>query len=545
MLSQAPGGGTGGEVDIASSSNILISGPNTDVAADLAGLSGSTLVLDSSDLSAFGADSLLIGGYRTPTSEGEQVTVLTDNLLVDNAGASTVVIGTTLKGLSGPDVILASNGRLTLASGAEITQSGKPSNSAETLSIGNVGTAGSGDGALIRVSSDSSAAIVRNGVTASTSGPDLTIGAGASITGAGLILDSTSASTLDPSANLSGETVSIDSGQINLVLDNSEPAAGLVLSSSVLAGLQGSVQALSLLSYSSIDIYGSGEIGGAADNSGNYPIQSFALHAGEITGENGGTVTINANRVTLDNSGGGTSLGIAPTPAGGFVVNANVIQLGGGIGVNTLNLDGYASVDLNAAKGIVLAATGPVSVEDASSNPVSVKGVATLETAGNLAITTPLIVGSTGSNETIEANGTLDVASSGSTATVTGGLGATLQLTGSSVTVDSNIVLPSGDISIEANGPGGNVVIGGRLDTGGTAQFFNDVTKYTSGGQISLASDSGSIILNSDGTISVAANAGGGNAGSLTISAPDGTFIHNGSLLGQGGAGGQGGSFSA
>ncbi|HEY0256760.1 MAG TPA: filamentous hemagglutinin family protein [Candidatus Methylacidiphilales bacterium] len=43
----------------------------------------------------------------------------------------------------------------------------------------------------------------------------------------------------------------------------------------------------------------------------------------------------------------------------------------------------------------------------------------------------------------------------------------------------------------------------------------------------------------------MAANAGGGNAGSLTISAPDGTFIHNGSLLGQGGAGGQGGSFSA
>ncbi len=381
-------------------------------------------------------------------------------------------------------------------------------------------------------------------VTANTSGPSLTIGAGAIISGGSLILDSTSATVLDPSASLSGQSVSINSGQINLVLDGSAPTSGLVLSGSALAGLQGSAQGLSLLSYTSIGIYGSGDIGGAADASGNYPIESFALHAGEITNENGGTVTINAQTVTLDNSGGGTASGNAPAPAGGLVVNAGVIQLGGGSGVNTLDLDGYASVQLNASSGVVLAATAATSVEDASGNPVSVKGAATLQTTGDLTITTPLVVGATGSDETIKATGSVTVASSGSTGTVTSGLGATLALSGSSVTVDSNIVLPSGTIDIEATGPGGNVVVGGRLDTTGTVQPFSDVLEYTSGGQISLASDSGSVVLNPGGTITVAANAGGGNAGSVTISASNGTFVHNGSLLGQPGAGGQGGSFT-
>ncbi len=38
VMSQAPTGGNGGQVDIASTSNILISGPNTDVAGDIADL---------------------------------------------------------------------------------------------------------------------------------------------------------------------------------------------------------------------------------------------------------------------------------------------------------------------------------------------------------------------------------------------------------------------------------------------------------------------------------------------------------------------------
>jgi filamentous hemagglutinin len=531
VSSQVPSGGLGSQVDIASPSDILISGPNT----NLSGVSGSTLVLSSSDLSAFGADSLLIGGYRTSTTAGTNVTVTTNNLTVDNSGAA----------LTGPDIILTSNDKLTLDSNADVEQSGALSSPAQTLLFGTASTAGSGDGVLVRVSSDSSAQIIRSGVDGS-SGPSLVIGTDIKIAGTSLILDSTSATALDPTASLSGSAVSINTGQISLVLDNSLPTSGLVLSSAALASLQNSAQALSLLSYSSIDIYenGTGSIGTAPDASGNYQVKSLTLDADEIRGFDGGTVTINSQSVTLDNTPGGTPVPLGGVPANGsLVINAGTIQLGGGSGANVLNIDGYANVNFNASGGILLAATASAA-KDSSGN--AVPGTSTLATAGALQITTPVITGATGANQTINANGALTINPlvGGSTATVAGGLGATLNLGGASITENSSIQLPSGTLNVTANGSGANITVGGMLDVSGTAEPFNDLIEYTSGGKISLTSDTGSVILNPGSTVTVAANSGGGNAGSLTVSASNGVFTNNGTLLGQSGVAGEGGTFA-
>jgi filamentous hemagglutinin len=536
VSSQAANGGLGGEVDIASSSNILITGPQTDVSADLSASTGPTLLLDSSDLSAFGADSLLIGGYRTSTTAGTSVAVLTNDLTVDNSGAA----------LKGPDVILASNQTLTLDAGADVQQSGSLSSPAETLLLGNTTVAGSGNGALVRVTSDASAQTIRAGVNGA-SDPDLIIGAGVKITGASLTLDSTATTLLDPTANLSGNAVAINSGQISLVLDGSQPGSGLVLSGAALAGLQSSAKALSLLSYSSIDIYenGTGAIGAAADASGKFQVQSLALHADDIRGFDGGTVAINAQNVILDNSTGAVPQVIGSTPSGGeLVVNAGTIQLGGGSGTNVLNIDGYSTVNLNASKGVLIAATASAA-KDSSGNPI--EGSASLVTAGGLQITAPVVTGATEADLTIMANGALaiDSTSSSASSTLAGGLGATLNLVGTSVTENSLIQLSSGDLGIKATGAAGNIEVGGTLDVSGTAQTFNDLIKYTSGGQISLKSDLGSVILDSGSTVTVAANAGGGNAGGLTVSAANGSFQFAGAYLeGQAGAGGQSGTFS-
>ncbi len=481
VAASTPAGGLGSQVDIASPSDILISGPNT----DLSGVGGATLVLDASSLSAFGADSLLIGGYRTSSAGGAAVMVTTDHLTLDNAGAA----------LAGPDLILASNQTLILAPGADIEQAGTLSSPAETLSFGNAGTAGSGNGALLRVSGDASAQISRAGVNGSA-GPSLVIGAGAKIAGAGLILDSTAATSLDPSANLHGEAISLNSGRISLVFDGSRAASGLVLSSAALGGLQASAQALSLLSYSTIDLYGTGAIGNAPDASGDYPLQSLALHADEIRGFDSGAVTIQAGSVTLDNSPGGISSPLGGTPAGGtLTVNAGVIRLGGGSGANALNIDGYAEVNLNANSGLFLTATSSAA-QDSSGNPIP--GAASLASAGNLHVTTPVITGATGADLTVTAQGalTIDPSAPGSATPPAGGLGATLNLVGSSVTENSRIQLPSGNLSIEATGANGNIVIGGTLDVSGTAQAFTDLTEFTSGGKISLTSAAGFVVLN-------------------------------------------------
>ena len=525
VLSQTPSGGLGSQVDIASPSNILISGPNT----DLSQVPANTLVLDSSALSAFGADSLLVGGYRTSTAAGDAVTVTTDQLTVDNNGTA----------LTGPDVILASNQSLTLDAGADVEQSGTLSSSAGTLLLGNSTSAGSGDGILLRVSSDPSAQINRLGVD-STSGPSLSIGAGVKLSGSGLILDSTSATSLDSTASLSGDSVSINSGQISLVLDQSQPASGLVLSSDALNSLQSSARAVSLLSYSSIDLYedGSGTIGSAADATGHYQVQSLALHAREIRGFDGGTVTINAQNVTLDNSAGGAVSSPVPSPVGGLVVNSGTLQIGGGSGSNTLSLEGYANVNLNASQGVLIAATTSAA-KDSSGNPI--QGSANLITSGNLQITTPLITGATAAHETITANGALTINASSTTASVTGGLGATLNLVGNTIVENSTIRLSSGSLSLNAQG---DLTVGGTLDVGGTAQPYHDLTEYTSGGQLNLTSQTGSVILSSGSTVSVAANAGGGNAGSLAVSALAGQFINAGTINGRGGVSGQGGKFT-
>src|SRR5205085_546737 len=116
---------------------------------------------------------------------------------------------------------------------------------------------GSGDGTLLRVSSDAGAQVVRSGVSASTV-PNMVIGDGALISGISITLDSTYGTDLSPTAILIGQTVSLNSGQISIALDGSSPVTpGLVLAGNSLQTLQ-STQSLSLLSYSSLDIYGFG-----------------------------------------------------------------------------------------------------------------------------------------------------------------------------------------------------------------------------------------------------------------------------------------------
>ena len=121
--------------------------------------------------------------------------------------------------------------------------------------------------------------------------PKEVIGRDVRVAGASVTLDSTAGMTLDSSATISGTAVNLDSGQISIQLPDAPelpPTTGLVLSGTALENLQ-AAQFLSLLSYSSIDIYGTGTIG-RRDASGTPIAENFSLHAGSIRGfNNGGT----------------------------------------------------------------------------------------------------------------------------------------------------------------------------------------------------------------------------------------------------------------
>jgi len=500
IFAQGAANARGGFVDIASPLDILIAGPGANGGPGV-------LTLDASQLSGFGAESLLIGGVRESGADGAAVTVRTNNITVDNAGSP----------LSAPDIILVARQDLTLAPGAELFATGPLPAGAEALFIGDPLVAGSGDGTLVRVSSGEAGAVQRSGVTSSTV-PTLTVGAGATVSGYSLTLDSTYGTSLDPTANIDGQNISLNSGQITLVFDSPGVVAasdGLVLSGSALSDLE-AARSLSLLSYSTIDLYGTGTF----DASG-----SLALHAAEIRGFNtaGGTLAISARReLTLDNSAGLAGSAETGPLDGTLQFDASSITIGTG----QLAIEQYANVVLNAPAGIRLTGTGGLSA------------------SGAMTITTARITAEESATQGITAGGALIIeppagASAGS---VAGGLGASVTLTGASLLVNSDIILPSGLLTLHATT--GDVEVGGILDLGGEAQTFYDVTKYTSGGQVRLVSDAGSVLLAEGSLIDVSAQPGGGNAGGLAIATPQGTFLLDGTLLASGGEGGLDGEFA-
>ncbi len=493
LTAAAPETARGALVDISSPLDILIAGP---------AVTGGTgvLTLNSTDLSSFSAQSLLIGGVRQTGPEGTTVSVKTNRVTVDNAGAP----------LTGGDIILVSGGSITLADGAEIEQTGTAR--AETLVFGN-GTAGSGNGTLLRLSGDTTAQVLRQAITAAA-GPALNIGAGVRLAGTSLTLDSTAAMTLDATARLLSQAINVNSGRISLALDNPgqlQPDAGLVLTGDALRDLQNAAN-LSFLSYSSLDIYGTGQVG-------RDTTQNLALHAAQIRGFNnaGGTASFNAANVLLDNVAGGSVPGSSGAAGGTMAIDAAVIRTG----VNTVQVDQFSRLELNATGGILMEGSGG------------------LAASGLAVLTTPLLTAGPGAIQSLSAGAALEI-TGGGTPSVVPGLGARLTLTGASVNNTADIVLPSGGITLQATA--GDVMAGGRIDTAGTSQRFYDVTGYTGGGNVSLRSDAGDVRIT--GSVSVAAPAAGGDAGRLTISAPQGVVAVTGHLAGAGGAGGTDGTVS-
>jgi filamentous hemagglutinin family protein len=380
-----------------------------------------------------------------------------------------------------------------------------------------------GDGALLRVGSDPAAQITRSGVAGTTS-PTLTVGSGAKIIGARAILDSTNVTNLDSSATFAAGSLSLDSGRISVLLNQPGTVAttgSLVLGGSALQSLQASTSSLSLLSYSTLDLYGTGTLGSAT-------LASLALHAGAIRGytnstDPSATVTVAAKSVQLDNGGSGFAPTVAGPVSGALVVKADTLTLGAG----QLAVENYAGVTVDATGGVMAKDTGGLTV-----------------TGGDLTFNTPLITGAAGALQSIATDGRLSLQSVSGTATITPGLGASLSLTGAAVDSATMIQLPSGSLTVVAT-TGDLSVTGGALDVSGTARHFFDVNKYTNGGQISLMADAGDLTIGSDAKISVAADADGGSAGTLAVAAPVGTFsIAEGVVNGTAGAGGLGGNFS-
>ena len=494
LLAQAAG--RGAAVDISSFANIVLKGGSS--GAPLA----SQVALQTRVLDSWGIDSLLIGGIRHRGADGTTVDVKTRGLTLDNPGGR----------FSGSEIILASRSKLTLTDGSSLASEGELTDAAETLLV-------SGDGTLLRVSSDPAAGMLRSGLTSSNT-PLMSIGAGTNIAAPSVILDSSYGTVLSPLAKIDAENLTLASGQISVVfgnatgvLDGSVVAPHLTLAGVTLENVQHAA-ALTLQSYRSIDFYGSGVIGGTA-------LGKVTLSGSGLRGYQQGTgeVVIQAKDVSLGNPSAAAVPAALASLAGGLTINAETIHLG----ANQVALSGYQKLSLNASNRLVFEGDGAFS------------------TAGDLQANTPLITGTQGASYSINTARAITLTRSGASPLITGGLGASLAIQGASIAANTAILLPSGLLTLRASG--GPLEIGGSLSVAGTSRAFNDLVRFSDAGTITLESSTGDVTLAPGSVVSVAAAAAGGNAGTLGVSASQGVFANSGSIYGQAGSDGMAGKF--
>jgi hypothetical protein len=301
LSTAAASGGRGAQVDIGGSEIAVIATSDQAVAGD------GTLYVTAGSLSNLNAASLLVGGTRTDNTDG--TTTL-------NVTASSVrVSNTEATPLSAGEIILVGTGAVKVDDGSAITATDSLTDTRDgAYVIGS--TTKSGTGALLRVANGSQRAVER---TNATSAAALHVGS-ALLKGSAILFDSSGSDTISASLKLSGEkSVAISAPQIGIGVD---PAnySGTVASAALAALLGKDGATLILRSQSSIDIAG-----------GDYSFGNITLDAQTLSSTDGGSVTINADTVTLGNSTGYSGVcNSCVAGDGSLTFNADEILFSGG-----------------------------------------------------------------------------------------------------------------------------------------------------------------------------------------------------------------------
>jgi filamentous hemagglutinin family protein len=487
-------------------------------------------------LNALNAESLVLGGTRNGTDPETGVTQLdlrdtgSDGLAL--YGAKTVRVdtrsGAAGAGLNGPDIVIAARESVVLEEGSSVSASGGAHADALTL----VGSGAAADGALLRVGSGE-LALPQRDAPAGQKGV-LTLGSGARISGRSVVLDSTlntenrgaviKLPAADGTLALTGSTISVGEVTGN--------EGGLIFGNEALAAL-GNPSGLTLKSYGSLNLYGTVTLGSNA-------LDRLTIDAIGIGGyRNAGKAQrIVARNIVLSDSRplpSAASAFAAGTGNGVLTVSAQTVSFG-----NTPQASGSAAgfavrgfdqVRIDASRGVVMSGKGQYAVDSA------------------VRIDTPKISAATGASVELTATGALTLTGRGGVPGTDAGVGGALSLRAQTIAVQTLIDMPSGRISAAADG---DVTLGvlpdgagsGRIVAAGVLRDYLGRKVATPGGTVSLASANGNVVVQSGASIDVSAAADGGDAGAVSLSAPQGTVsVADGSLKAASTGGAAGGEF--
>ncbi len=518
--SQPGVGGKGAWVDF--------NGPNFEIVnAAGTGTAGLGFVeLTSSALNNLGAESLLIGGVRTPTATGTSVAVGATSVVVNNSGAT----------LSGAEIMLVAKNAVTVKAGSSVQGNGVYSSKPQNLTFGDAAT--SGDGALLRVSSSEQVTVTRNN-SLGVSGT-LTVENGATVSAQNSVLfDASFVTSIGGAATLKGKALSVAANTIDIG-NGSSGVNSLGLTSALLNQMQ-NFQNITLHSYNDINFFGAATLGGL-DAQGKHLISNLALNAMSLNGVNnaGSTASIDAANVMLMNNNTAVRSAV-PSGSGTLKISADKIVLGEGAKNKTIDkaktIRGFDNVELNAAQTISGQDVGELILTSANVNAHSLvlRGTVTGVAKSDQTIT------ATGYDTTILAPTVASAAN--------GDIGAKLAINAKSILDKGRIDLAAGSVSLHATGlaatDGVTLDSTSRTSAAGATKLIAGQTAYASAGAINLTSDNGNLDIKSGALVDVHGAAAGGDAGLINIVASKGTVtIATATLLGTANASYAQGSFT-
>jgi len=518
LNSQAVDDGRGGTVDIAGA-KIAVLGAGRD--AEPLKAEG-YLVIDASTLSSFGASSLLLGGTRSSDPEGTRVEVLASDILIANDAQSAMV---------GPEIILAAANLVDVREGSVLAAEGNIASTGDLLIAPQVAavysdpdgwddgdlsddilvTPASDTGALLRLSNGGAVSVRREGASADAG--RLSIGADARLDGgAALLMDATGIALLGDGAALAGESVSLSSGRVGI--GGGDSTTTLVLSEDVLGQL-GQSSDLTLVSYSTFDIYGAAVLGHDGLNSltlDGAGLVSYGAQGAELRGQ---TVRLINTSASLDGASAGTGNGTLLVAAGDIVLGkGDKALIGfGDVTLQAKRLLGEGAGTLDAGSAAMLAEIGTLAGEAGSTQAVRTSGAMTIGAQG------------TSTDEDAEDGSGVGFAFAGSTLD----FGGAVRLSGGSLSLTAS----SGDLTVAPDA---------IIDVSGVSKAFHDVTEYSDAGRIDLVAAGGSVKLGAGSVLDLSAS-GSGDAGRLSITADGGMADLAGTLL-AGHEDGRGGAFA-
>jgi filamentous hemagglutinin family protein len=483
------------------------------------------IALAADDLSALGAESLLIGGERRRSAAGAvtiDVASPTSRVIVANDAQSA---------LTAPELLFAAGDSVTLRDDASLrVDTTRAFPMAGSIAV-------TGDGALLRAGAGVGVGVLRTEVTQTAGtlvlGERVTIAATDASSGVpvAVTLDASLDTRVASTVQLGAESLDISAGRVSFG-DVPTGTPGLVMGGALLEQAQ-AADAMRIRSYSSIDFHGAVLLAAAGgEPAAPVPLRSVTFDAAALRGFGDGDKTIVAESFTWTNTASTLDAG-APSADGTGVLR--VVANGGDarvtLGAGDKRIEGVSEVRIEAARALRFDGEGALAIANR-----------------DVTVVTPEVTATSGAVQRLDA-GEADVrletgAASAATPTVADAapvpLGASLVVAGRSVEIDTRVTLPSGRFEARASGADGvteAITVGDRavVDVAGReVRFERETVRATSGGTARFDAAQGDIRFAPGSRVDVSSGGTRADGGMLDLRAPGGIVRLEGTVVGAG-----------